>query len=473
MANKIVSGELGERAAQLTGASSYHSYLEQMQRGLESAISQADGKTKPLFNTKAEKVWDTYLAHISPELRQENQCHCCRHFFERFGGLVTVDPATGTTSSFWTTENLPDDLRPAILAVKAYVEGCPVESVFFSDTANLGARFNGGFPHYALVLPKGAVFKSVVKSSSQLEAESIQEYQTLRRALSEFSEFHLSEAVRILGADALARSEKFLAQAEWLLDLKKRKPSKRAHGADTVVWAAVAEAPAGWCSPRSSMIGTLLEDLAAGLDTSSVQAKWAAKMHPLQYQRPQAAPSSGTVKQAEELFGKLGLAPSLLRRFARLDDVKETLWSPPAARDAAPSKPTSLFGDIATKDGSRGKAQESPRVLPAQTMTWAKFVRTVLPGASGIEARVPRGPADFAALVTASNPSAPPLLQWDREDSRNPVSQYRYNGGSPASRWGLECGALVKVNAIVREPKDWGAPGAELGKRILLLLDGA
>ena len=40
---------------------------------------------------------------------------------------------------------------------------------------------------------------------------------------------------------------------------------------------------------------------------------FAAKVNPLSYQRPQAAPSSANVKQAEELFAKLGLAPALER----------------------------------------------------------------------------------------------------------------------------------------------------------------
>jgi hypothetical protein len=69
------------------------------------------------------------------------------------------------------------------------------------------------------------------------------------------------------------------------------------------------------------MIGTLLEDIHVGLPFDDFKAKFAAKMHPLQYQRPQAAPKVGAIAQAEKLVEQLGIVRSLKRRFARLDDL--------------------------------------------------------------------------------------------------------------------------------------------------------
>jgi hypothetical protein len=54
-------------------------------------------------------------------------------------------------------------------------------------------------------------------------------------------------------------------------------------------------------------------------------------------------------------------------------------------------------------------------------MTWEKFARTMLPEALSIEAQVPAGPERFMALVTAANADAPPILQWDAEERRNPT----------------------------------------------------
>jgi hypothetical protein len=237
-----------------------------------------------------------------------------------------------------------------------------------------------------------------------------------------------------------------------------------------VTWAAVAKAPAGFCHPRSSMIGTLLEDIAAGKSYEDVAKSFAAKMGPLQYQRPQAAPSTGAIKQAEELFEKLGLAPALRRRFARVDEV-QALWRPPAAQPVA-KRGEGVFAHLTPK----GAAPTVAMVTPAITMTWEKFARTVLPDAAELELRVRMFPerANFGALVTAVDPEAPPLLQWDRPEQRNPVSWYVWHGGSPATQWGLHAD-YAKISAITESPAHWygGEGNKQHARGIFLVLEGA
>src|SRR2546425_8355197 len=79
------------------------------------------------------------------------------------------------------------------------------------------------------------------------------------------------------------------------------------------------------------MFGTLLEDISNGLPLPEVSKRFAEKMHPLRYQRPQAAPSEGQLAQAEKIVAQLGAAGSLARRFARLEEV-ETIWTPKPTR---------------------------------------------------------------------------------------------------------------------------------------------
>ncbi len=74
------------------------------------------------------------------------------------------------------------------------------------------------------------------------------------------------------------------------------------------------------------MIGTLMEDIQAGLRFAEVKAKFDAKMDPLLYQRPQAAPSAGNIAQAEKVVQALASAGALQRRFARLKDI-QALWT--------------------------------------------------------------------------------------------------------------------------------------------------
>jgi hypothetical protein len=114
--------------------------------------------------------------------------------------------------------------------------------------------------------------------------------------------------------------------------------------------------------------------------------------------------------------------------------------------------------------------------VPAQTMTWDKFQRTVLPGAEHIEFFAHGERDSWAALVTAVNPDAPPILQWDREDARNPVSWYVWNGGSLPAEFSLEPEQFHRVVAIALKPPSWRAePGAyaHQGDAVMFVIDGA
>jgi hypothetical protein len=77
-------------------------------------------------------------------------------------------------------------------------------------------------------------------------------------------------------------------------------------------------------------------------------------------------------------------------------------------------------------------------------------------------------------LTTAAIADAPPILKWDREDERNPVGWYVYNGGSVASQWRLVGGQWSKINAISSLPSMWGSrPMPFLAEGVVLVLDGA
>jgi hypothetical protein len=298
-------------------------------------------------------------------------------------------------------------------------------------------------------------------------AEKREDFKTLRRALGEFTARDLETAVRLLRSEALYRGEKLLGQAEWLLDLK-RNAIVGAKGARSrnLVWRAVASAPAGFCHPRSSMIGTLLEDIAAGMSFEEVSRRFKEKMHPLAYQRPQAAPAAGTIATAEKIIQQLGAAGSLARRFARLEEIP-TIWKPkpvPFGRGYGDT----VFSHLKPK-GADGKLHLR---APAQKMTWEKFQRTVLPTADRMELKAPYQ-GSYTALVTAVNPEAPPILQWDTEAQRNPVSWYFWHGGASAASFGLVAGAFVPVTAVTLKPSMWNDSYRHHGRGVMFVLDGA
>jgi hypothetical protein len=441
----------------------YDQYLEKLQKRF--LLNVDNGKT-PVFTTDAEGLFPAYLDALPQDQRQYHTCHCCRTFVERFGGLVTIGEDGMLSPVMWSDEDAPDLYKPSVAAMSKLIRRGKVTGVFLASETMWGQHETGHWHHLAVIPPISMQYKRATLTAGQAMAEKREDFKTVMHALNEFTQPHLEQALTLLKSEAMYRSEKVLGQAEWLYNLHVSRAATHGTGRANVVWRAIGTAPAGFCHPRSSMIGTLLEDIAAGLEFSEVSRKFAAKMHPLQYQRPQAAPSAGAIAAAEKVMEQLGAAGSLARRFCRLDEVR-ALWRPVEPK-AVPAG-GGVFSHLAPKGAAPSNMQ-----VPAQTMTWEKFQRNVLPTAEQIEVFAPHGRSAFAVLVTAVNADAPPILQWDSLENRNPVSWYVWHGGSTPSEFGLTVGAFHKVAALTLKPSSWG-PGdfSHQGDGLMLVIDGA
>jgi hypothetical protein len=394
--------------------------------GLLAAIQRrfAAHAEGPLFFTAATDLWPTFLANMPEPLRQHYTCHACRHFVERFGSLVAIDDAGRLTSALWA-DDAPSGFAAAFKALAEAVTRAEVDGVLVPATRVLGtpasppAADGKVWTHFSVEVPR--VHSHALLSAGQVKAERKEDWRMLTRGLAEFPQALTERALVLLNSGTLYRSEKCIGVATWLVALHRQlAAAKTPRHRDALVWRAAATAPPGFAHVRSGMIGTLLEDLAAGLDSAAIKRRFDEKMAPDQYMRAQVAPAAGNIAQAEKAIAGLKASGALARRYARLADLSHFLWRPQAAQ----SGPGSVFGHLTPKV----KTRPDKLALPQQTLTWDKFARTVLPGAVAIEAQVPAGSERFMALVTATNPDAPPILQWDAEGQRNPISWYYHAG---------------------------------------------
>jgi hypothetical protein len=444
------------------------------ERALVDHFSLEMNDDAPLFTTDVEDIFAVFLAALPEGRRQHYNCHACRRFLNRYGALVRINHKGQKRTPIWNLE-APSFFAPAATACAHAVARAKVTGIFLTSETTWGLRENatpkppGIWRHLHVVPPRTLVFaKTPLQTAEQRAAERREEHHMLCRGLAEFPLEHVREAHTLLTSGNLYRSEKCIGVAKWLLDLHTAREAAKGEARDNVVWLAVATAPAGFCHIRTGMIGTLLEDIQLGLAFADIKAKFDAKMHPLQYQRPQAAPSAGQIAQAEKVVAALASAGSLARRFARLEDL-ETIWTPKMVEPSAPKG--GVFGHLKPKgELPRGGNVEQPAV----TMTWEKFARTVLPDAETIELHVTPTPRPYAALVTAANADAPPIIQWDRLEKRNPVTWYLYAGGSTPGGWGLEVG-WCRVTAITLQPSMWSGapPSTHQGASLFMILEGA
>ncbi len=403
--------------------------------GLLAAMRRrfADHARGPLFHTAATGLWPLFLETMPAELRALYTCNTCRHFVERFGSLVAIDDAGRLTSVLWPAD-APSGFDRAFKALAEAVTAAEVSGVLVPAMRVLGTPSSAPddqgkvWSHFSVEVQN--VHSHTLLSAYQVAAERKEDYRMLSRGLAEFPQPLVEKALALLTSGTLYRSEKCIGVASWLLTLHQSLAAvKGQRQRDALVWRAAATAPAGFTHVRTSMIGTLLEDLEAGLDSAAIKRRFDEKMAPSQYMRAQVEPSAGNIAQAEKAIEVLKAAGALERRYARLADIAVSgpegreakfLWRPPAPQ----AQPGSVFGHLKAKI----KGQGDRLALPQQTITWEKFARTVLPDAHTIEVQVPQSSDRFVALVTAANPEAPPILQWDSEGQRNPLSWYYHAG---------------------------------------------
>lgn len=96
-----------------------------------------------VFTTNAvdTDLWRLFIGNTPAARRQHYNCNCCRRFIQKYGGLVSIDPSTGATSSvLWQPQGVyfalegcrdsreddlclfPEILRSELREVRAVIE---------------------------------------------------------------------------------------------------------------------------------------------------------------------------------------------------------------------------------------------------------------------------------------------------------------------------------------------------------------
>jgi hypothetical protein len=414
-------------------------------------------------------LFKLYIRGLPLRQRQYHKCHCCRKFIERFGSLAAIAEDGTLVPAMWDADNVPALYAKSVEAMATAVQRGEVTGVAFHAQEVWGEPVTGEWTHFAIRPPRHIVFRGDGQYATADEATSAKrhDHEVLMGGLEAFKPKAVAQAVTLLESNSLDRSEAVIGSARFLHGLHQTRKQVKGRRASNLTWRAVAAAPTGFCHPRSTMLGTLLEDIASGYSFDAIKLRFGEKMDGDNYQRSQADPSEGNIARAEKIVDRLGIESSLRRRAARLDEIP-TIWTPKrAARPAAQG----VFSHL-----RKPLLDDSPSTMhmPPVAITWAKFARDVLPKAERMECYV-TGVMDFCGLLTAVDPDAPPILQWDSEEDRNPVSWYVYTDGSRPERWGLPSNTWVKVAAVTLQPSMWAGEDKfpHHGRSAIFVLEGA
>lgn len=424
----------------------------------------------PVFTTDAKGLYQAYLAALPEEARQHYNCRRCQEFIEKYGGLVVQIDGSGITEPAMWGSDCPAFFYPAAIAMSQIVRDAKITGVFISSEKVYGtpstAEFGVGVWHHFCAVPSAHnIHYGVPKTAEQVMAERVQEHIMLTAALEKYPAKVVKKAVGLFKTESLFRSEKFSGPANWFLDLHTAIAKKPAERKANIIWIAVSGAPAGFCHIGGSVVGTVFDDIIAGLTNAQIAKRFGKKTDTTKYQRPKAAPTEGNKEQAEKLFAKTGAAASLKRRYARLGELP-LIWAPAATKAKAPS-PDAVFAKVKTKKVSAAvpeKVQNKP-----VTITWEKFQHTVLQEALEIQFWAGNRHS-YAGLLTAVDLDAPPIIIWDSLENRNPFSWYFLDGIAPPMLWNLQPG-WVNVTGITLKPCMWSGEFPQFGKGAMFVLE--
>lgn len=368
---------------------------------------------------------DAYLAAF-PEgtnpvykTNTEHDCSCCKNFVRHLGNVVSIKD--GKVSTVWDTyPSAPYPYDVVGAKMREFVLSQPITGVFRTAERQYGAEKT----HQDLGEGKVKVwnhFHGRVESRHHTRDVGTQvgnynaAVQVFRRGLDELTREAVLTVRDLIDANALYRGQEHLpAMAAFSLLQAKYKALTTPAERELYVWEH-ASAPAARF--RNTVIGTLVQDLSAGVDEETAIRSFETKVAPQNYKRPTALITPTMVKQAMATITELGLEPALQRRFAKVSDisVNNVLWVNNSTRKHMANGLEDVLMSAA--------ATRAPKELRAEDITIDDFMKEVLPTCSSVELLVQSQHINnFMSLTAPVHADAPALFKWDNNFA------WSYNG---------------------------------------------
>ncbi len=380
---------------------------------------------------EAEALWGFYLRAFPVEDRQHHNCRTCRQFITSAGATVTLTEEGNVQSAFW---GHPDDTSYYGKVAKAMRDALArmTPERPFVATRGWGSpttcqKHNWG--HW-FARPTTAWMRTNDSYAGDVE----QGVGVVNQALAETRAKTLALAMDLIATGRIPRSEKVTPLVEALNALANHKTERR----DNAVRYWLGRVT-NLCHVRGSVAMTLLQDLQTSSDVDAVVARFREKVDPLAYMRPKALPSEQTVARAEKAFIEGGYQNSLLRRWARVEEIP-CFWK--RTYDEAPPE-RSVFKNVRVKDEAppaRKSVSSEPR-----RMSWSVFQRDILPTAANIDMQTTDRRTPVVFFTQAADPSAPSIIKEDKT-----ISHYCWQNGSFASEANLRPGVWVRVVGLTQ-----------------------
>lgn len=425
--------------------------FKKFRKAFQKHFATMTGGLLYLTDVNPYDMWDKYLASFpegSDPLYKENSehdCNCCKSFVRNFGNIVAI--VDGELVSIWDVPDADHPYKEVCEEMSKFVK-TSVKDVFFCDESSAGQEktlqmLEDGdvktWDHFHLTIPANYVVRtSIATKKGTLRSNR----DVFFRSIKEISLAAAETVIEITDQGSLYRGEDYKAQVKEFIKLKKQYNKLKT---DPDIWS-WQHCESRFTGIRNTAIGTLLVDITEGVDLDHAVRKFEKVMAPTNYKRPKAIFTKKMVKEAEDKITELGLAGSLGRRFARVDDVhvNDVLF---VNRDVAPEMSGSPFDAL--------KTVEKPRNFDkVEEISIEDFITKVLPTAENIRAMVEnRHESNFMSVIAPEDSDANPLFSWGNNFA------WAYNGDITDSMKEHVKAAGGKVDGVLRYSIQWNDEG--------------
>jgi hypothetical protein len=398
-------------------------------------------------------LWETYLASFpegtDPVFRErsEHDCQCCKQFIRNIGKVVTGNAAM---MSVWDISIGDDTYQPVADALSALVKQSSISNIYRHYEKDIGTAKNNSveadgsvatWEHFHYVIPNNFVMRNDQIATALGKTRT--NYEVLKRSLTEITLESVELVLELIAQNSLYRGSEHKAVVELLKKSKKAYDKATTEKAkELFLWGKAGELKEAGRF-KNTVIGTLLVDLSSGVDLTKAVKSFEAKVAPANYKRPTALITQSMIKKSQETVEKLGLEPSLHRRYAVTEDltINNVLF---ADRSAKTLMEGSVFDGLAPTKAIK------PNLDNVTEVTIEDFITNVLPSAEGLELMVEnKHVGNLVSLIAPVEADATNILKWDNNFS------WSYNGEVTDSMKERVKSAGGSVTGVLRYSIQW------------------
>lgn len=374
-------------------------------------------------NLDKDEFYKNYLAAF-PEgtnplykSRTEHDCSCCRSFVRGVGLAVRVKGNsyetvwdTAVEKAHYPYNEVARVLRDQILAstISRLYRKSPAENRF-GVQENRSMNTDGNviiWTHFY----SGPLPRHLVVSDMSEVARHETGMNTCIRSFEELSPDAVSTVLDLIQSNSIYRGQEF---GEMVKAFKREQASyfnDSSPFAQRVRVAKLAMNIPALASFRSTVIGSLVQDLSSGVSVEDAVRMYESKVAPQNYKRTSAVVTPRMINAAMTTIRELDLEPALSRRLARLEDinVRDVLWVDGSAQSR-------MKGGLESMLLSAVKVPIKKSKTEGEVTSLDSFVENILPGCTSIEVKLENKHLNNLMVLTAPVNEQKQLFKWDND----------------------------------------------------------